>query len=78
MPATMQPDNETDRLLRVDEAAELLSISRSKLYLMIDSGKIRSVRLPGCGRTERGSRRIRLSDIRDLIERSSTLGPSGQ
>lgn len=49
-----------DKLLyRVPEACELLGISRSKLYLLIASGELPTVRVGG-------TRRVRASDLRDF------------
>jgi excisionase family DNA binding protein len=51
----------TERLLlTVAEAARALSLSRSKLYLMVSAGAIPSVQL---GR----SRRIRASDLEEFV-----------
>ena len=49
-------------LLTVPEAAEALAISRSKLYELIASGAITSVRIDG-------SRRIPLTTLEDYISR---------
>lgn len=37
-------------LLSPKEAAEMLSVSRSKLYELLAAGKLRSVRIDGCRR----------------------------
>jgi excisionase family DNA binding protein len=48
-----------DQLLyRVPEACQLLGVSRSKLYLLIASGELPTVRVGG-------TRRVRASDLRD-------------
>ncbi|MCC6492306.1 MAG: helix-turn-helix domain-containing protein [Pirellulales bacterium] len=47
-------------LITVPEAAELLSLSRSKVYLLMDGGTLPYIRI---GRT----RRVRLNDLRKLI-----------
>lgn len=48
-----------DKLLyRIPEACELLGISRSKLYLLIASGDLPTVRVGG-------TQRVRASDLRD-------------
>jgi excisionase family DNA binding protein len=49
-------------LMTVLEAAEALAISRSKLYELITSGAITSVRIDG-------SRRIPLTALEDYISR---------
>ena len=48
-------------LLTVPEAAEALAISRSKLYELLTSGALRSVRIDG-------SRRIPLNALNDYID----------
>ncbi|NED54804.1 helix-turn-helix domain-containing protein, partial [Micromonospora aurantiaca] len=48
-------------LLTVPEAAEALAISRSKLYELLASGALRSVRIDG-------SRRIPLNTLNDYID----------
>ncbi|MGL5823715.1 MAG: helix-turn-helix domain-containing protein [Nocardioides sp.] len=51
-----------DRLLyRVPEVARYLSVSRSKVYLLIQSGALPSVRLDG-------SRRVRGEDVRAFVD----------
>ena len=50
----------TRLLLTVSEAAEMLAISRSKLYELIASNAIRSVRIDG-------SRRIPIAALTDYI-----------
>jgi excisionase family DNA binding protein len=54
----------TERLLRPREAAELLNVSPRTLDRLIASGELRAVRVGG-------SRRIRPTDVRDLVERGS-------
>jgi excisionase family DNA binding protein len=49
-------------LMTVPEAAEALAISRSKLYELITSGTIASIRIDG-------SRRIPLTALEDYISR---------
>ncbi len=51
-------------LLRVEEAAELVGVSRSFLYDLISSGQVPSVRIGGC-------RRIRADQLREWIEQQS-------
>lgn len=51
-------------LVRVEEAARILSLSRSTIYEMLDSGELPSVR--------RGSaRRIPLAAVRAWVERQT-------
>jgi excisionase family DNA binding protein len=51
-------------LVRVEEAARLLSLSRSTIYEMLDRGELPSVR---CG----AARRIPLAALRVWIERQT-------
>lgn len=55
----------TRLLLTVPEAAEALAISRSKLYQLLASGAITSLRIDG-------SRRIPVSALNDYIGRLTT------
>ncbi len=48
-------------LMRVEEAARRMSISRAKAYELIGRGELRSVRIDG-------SRRVRVSDLDDYID----------
>ena len=51
-----------DRMLyRVGEVAELLSLSKSKVYELIRSGALRSIRIDGC-------RRIRGVDLQAFVD----------
>ena len=50
------------RLLRVNQVAEMLTIGRSSVYAMLDSGELRSIKFGG-------ARRIPLSSVQDLIAR---------
>ena len=47
-------------LLRVEEAAELVGVSRSFLYNLISSGQLPSVRIGGC-------RRIWADQLREFL-----------
>ena len=49
------------RLLNVNEAADYLSISRSKLYQLTDKGKIQSIKIDG-------SRRFDVCDLDLFVE----------
>lgn len=40
-------------LYRVDEAAQMLSLSRAKAYELIASGKLPSIQVDGCRRVSR-------------------------
>lgn len=55
----------TKLLLTVPEAAEALSISRSKLYQLIASGALDSLRIDG-------SRRVPVASLHDYIARLTT------
>jgi excisionase family DNA binding protein len=48
-------DREKPTLLRVSEAAALLSLGRSKTYELIEAGKLPSVRLDGAWRVPRAA-----------------------
>ena len=48
-------------LYRATEAAECLGVSRAKIYELIQSGVLPSVRFDGC-------RRIRRDDLRAFVE----------
>jgi len=51
-----------DRMLyRVGEVAALLSLSKSKVYELIRSGALRSIRIDGC-------RRIRGVDLQTFVD----------
>ena len=52
-------------LVRVEEAARILSLSRSTIYEMMDRGELQSVR---CGT----ARRIPLAALRAWVERQVT------
>jgi excisionase family DNA binding protein len=54
-------------LVRIEEAARLLSLSRSTVYEMLDTGELPSVR--------RGAaRRIPMAALRDWIAQQTTAG----
>jgi len=48
-------------LLKYDEAAAILAVSKSKLYRMVIAGEITAVRIGG-------NTRIRMSDLEELVE----------
>ena len=51
-----------DGLMTISEATKFLSISRSKLYTMMDKGELAYVKLGRC-------RRIRRRELTDLVSR---------
>jgi excisionase family DNA binding protein len=51
------------RLLRPEEAAALLAVSRSKVYELMRSGRLGAIRIDG-------SRRVPIEAIDDFIERA--------
>lgn len=56
-------------LVRVEEAARILSLSRSTIYEMMDAGELPSVR--------RGAaRRIPVAALRDWVARQTTPSPA--
>lgn len=60
---------QTEKLLRCMDVAHILNISRSKAYLLVQSGEIASVRFGG-------SVRIRPSDLRAFISSRVSGGAS--
>jgi excisionase family DNA binding protein len=57
-----------DKLLyRIPEACQFLGLSRSKLYALIASGRLPSVKIDG-------SRRLRASDLHDYVASLHTTG----
>ena len=56
--------NGTESLARVPEVARFLSLSRSKVYQMMDCGQLKYVKL---GK----SRRLRWSDVMALVDAST-------
>jgi excisionase family DNA binding protein len=55
-------------LLSPKEAAEVLSVSRSKLYELLAAGTLRSVRIDGC-------RRISVEVLRTYVEQLGSGEP---
>lgn len=49
-------------LLRVEEAAERLGLKRSATYVLIQSGRLPSVKIGG-------SRRVAVADLAEFVER---------
>lgn len=60
----MPTDPDPSRLVTIDDAARILSVSRSTVYRMIDAGTLRRVKLGH-------SVRIRLDDIDHAVECST-------
>ena len=56
-------------LLSPKEAAEMLSVSRSKLYELLAAGTLRSVRIDGC-------RRISVEVLRTYVEQLESDVPT--
>jgi excisionase family DNA binding protein len=57
-------------LLKVVDVARLLSVSRSKAYELVSSGRLQSVKVDGC-------RRVRSSDLEQFIANLPSDPPSG-
>ena len=66
----MQSKESVDRLVKLQEAMMLLSVSRATLYNLMDAGQLPYVKL---GR----SRRMPLSALRELIRRNTRPGSVG-
>lgn len=66
-------DHEPAKWLRIPEAVRIYGISRSQLYQLIGSGKIRSCSLRKSAQT-RGSRRVLASSLDEYFERNATGG----
>lgn len=64
---------EPAKWLRIPEAVRIYGISRSQLYQLICSGKIRSCSLRKSNQT-RGSRRVLASSLDEYFERNATGG----
>ncbi len=70
MPHQNPPTTQSEPLIvRVEEAARLLSLSRSTIYEMMDRGELPSVR---CG----AARRIPMAALRAWVERQTDIAPS--
>lgn len=62
--SSIEPDPGLQRLLSIEETRELLSLSRTALYGLLDRGSLRSVKV--------GRRRMVPSgDVRQLLERGA-------
>ena len=57
----------TPLLLKYDQAAELLNISKSTLYEMVRNGKIQVVQFGNGAKTGVGNTRFRLKDLENFI-----------
>jgi excisionase family DNA binding protein len=55
---------ETEGLARIRDAQQFLGLSRSAVYVLLDSGDLASVKIGG-------ARRIRWSDLRDLAAKGT-------
>ena len=65
---TIQTKNsDWKRLLKANEVASYLNISRSKVYSLMQRGELRTVRFGG-------SVRVRPEDLRDFIEQNLSFG----
>lgn len=53
------------KLLKADEVADILNVSRSKVYQLMQEGKIRSVNIGSL-------KRVRLIDLNSYIEKNVT------
>lgn len=62
------PISESESLQSVRRVAEFLAVSRSKVYLMMESGELPYVKL---GK----SRRVRWSDVMRLVDRNTVARP---
>lgn len=52
-------------LLRIEEAAALLSLSRAKLYVLISRGEIPAVRIGGSTRIDRSDLQVWIAEHKD-------------
>lgn len=67
---TTLPDNylhKKDNLLKAEEAAEILNVSKAFVYQLMQTGELPSVRL-------RRSVRVRYSDLEELIQSNTSRG----
>ncbi len=55
--------------MKVPEVAERLGMSRAKVYELMASGTLRSVRVDGC-------RRVRTDDLRDFVAQLDERWPA--
>lgn len=69
---TATAERSADRLVRMPEAMRLTGLSRSTIYGLMEAGKLRHARLPGCG--DRCNLRIPLSALESMIEKSMVGG----
>jgi len=61
VPPEKAPDKNDNRLVRVSEAAQILSLSRSMIYGLMDSGHLPSVKIGS-------ARRVKLSEVLRLLD----------
>jgi excisionase family DNA binding protein len=60
----MRNGDDPQELLRVDQAGQLLKLSRAKVYQLMQAGQLEYVQLDGC-------RRIPRQALQELIERKT-------
>jgi excisionase family DNA binding protein len=70
MATIMASVGDQNRLLSLDEAKDFLNVSRSKLYLLMESGELPYVKLGKC-------RRVRMAALLALIEEHTCEGRMG-
>lgn len=68
MPQTADAQQSKPKLLKVNEAAAQLGISREQVYALISRGELASVKIPG--RNQAWARRIEQAEIDAFIERN--------
>lgn len=70
-------DSDDDAVVSVEEACDILGVTRSRIYALLDEGKLR--RGPGRGEVLRASVGRRLVDLHydDLLARDTPVRPSG-
>jgi excisionase family DNA binding protein len=57
--------SESKLLFRIEEAADALSLSRARVYELIQEGRLRTLKIGG-------SRRVASQDLDDFVERLRT------
>jgi hypothetical protein len=58
-----------ERLVRVEEAGEFLSVSRSQVYVLMDLGLLSYCQLPGAGSSRR-ARRIPFAALQEYKDKA--------